>query len=113
MLDLHHRAIYHQHQALHQILEFAHVAWPGIFLQNLDHLGLEALQRDVIRAAVSSQEMIEEEWDVSRAVAQRRQDDRDYIDPVVKVFTEASGSNHLLQALVGGCDQAEIDLLRR
>src|SRR5882724_3397562 len=56
--------------------------------------------------------MFYQQRDVAGALTQRRQEDRDHIDAVIKIFAELPFPYQLFQVVVGRGDQAEVDLLR-
>jgi hypothetical protein len=58
VLDLDDRAVYHEHEALHEILQFAHIAGPAILFQNVHYLRIQSFQGYVVRAAVEAEEMV-------------------------------------------------------
>ena len=53
--------------------------------------------------------MIGQLRDIVLASAQRRHEDRDYIQPEIEVFPKATGSNLANQILVRGRDYADVD----
>ena len=54
------------------------------------------------------EEVIGEQQDVRLALAQRRHEDREHVQPVVEILAEFAGGNRFLQILVGGRDQADV-----
>ncbi len=55
--------------------------------------------------------MIEQDGYVSRPFPQRRQNDRDHVEPVIKILSEAARPDRLFQVLIGGGNQPEINFL--
>ena len=51
-----------------------------------------------------------QQLDVSRPVAQGRQRQREHIEPIKQVAPEVAASNHRLQVLVAGRDDAQVGL---
>src|SRR5436853_580329 len=49
-------------------------------------------------------------WSVRPPLAQRRQHDGDHVEPVVQVFAEPSLAHVALEVLVGGGDDADVDV---
>src|ERR1700679_2473568 len=98
------------HKALNQVLQFAHIAGPGMLFKHLHGVRCDALQRNIVGAAVNLQEMLAQQGDIARAVAQRRQLYWHHVDSVEEVLAEASRAHHLLQRFVGRADQAKVDL---
>ncbi|MDT4824412.1 hypothetical protein FQZ97_576590 [compost metagenome] len=57
-------------------------------------------------------ELVDQQRNVFHTLAQRRHLDGEYVEAVIEVFAEAAGLDHLLEVLVGGGDDAHIDVLR-
>ena len=55
---------------------------------------------------------LDEERDVVLPLPQRGQINRHNVYPVIQVFPELASLDHLLQIVIGGSDQAKIDLAR-
>ena len=53
-------------------------------------------------------EVVGQQQDVGLALAQRRHEDREHVQPVVEILAELAGGDRLLQILVGGGDQADV-----
>ncbi len=97
-------------EALNEVFEFADVAWPDVFFEDLEGLGGEVFEGKVVGATVDLEEVVAEDRDVSGAVTEGRKMDGDDVDAVVEVFAEAAGARHLFKVFVGGADEAEVDL---
>src|SRR5882724_7680499 len=54
--------------------------------------------------------MLNQQWDVFAAGAQRRKIEGDYVQAVIKVLAEAALFHGLLQVDIGGGEDADIDL---
>src|SRR5262249_39334838 len=76
-------------RALDRILELAHVARPRVAEQPLDRLGRES-QLAAELAARAGEEVLGEGRDVLAAIAERRQDHLDDVQPVEEVLAEAA-----------------------
>ena len=63
--------------------------------------------------AIDSQEMVHQQRQVAIAIAQGRNRNRHHVDAVIEVFAESALAHQILEILVGGADQAEIDFLAR
>src|SRR5690242_13686474 len=98
------------HGALHDVFEFADVARPGIVLQERGGGGSRAGERFLKFAVEVLQQFKGKGDDVFIALAERRDVERYDIEAVVEVFAEAALRDRLLQASVGGGDQADVDL---
>src|ERR1035441_2009613 len=53
--------------------------------------------------------MVQQQRNIPRPVAQRRQGDGYNVNAVIQVFAETPGSNHLLQVFMGGRDETAAD----
>src|SRR4029079_10169074 len=69
----------HQDGALDGMIQFAHVAWPGVLEQHLHGAGLEAGQPLAIALRMLPQEMLGEQRQVLAAIAKRGQPDLDRV----------------------------------
>ena len=54
------------------------------------------------------EEVVGQQQDVGLALAQRRHEDREHVQPVVEILAELAGGDRLLEILVGGGDQADV-----
>src|SRR5690606_10813871 len=64
----------------------------------------------VVLAAGLADERLDEQRDVLTALAERRQIDVQDVQPEIQVAAEPSDLDELTQRLVGGCDDAHVDL---
>ena len=71
-----------------------------------------AVERQAVGGAVAREEALREDRDVGRALAQRRQADRERVDAVVEILAEPRVADELIERPVGRRDQAEVDLDR-
>ncbi|MPM77976.1 hypothetical protein SDC9_124986 [bioreactor metagenome] len=96
------------HEALHKILEFAHVSGPFVSQELLNYT-----LREHLNARIFLTEMLQikkgKGKDVLLPFTQGRYLHRHHTDSVIQVGAEASVEHHLLQILVGGAQQAEIN----
>ena len=97
------------HRPLDVVLQFAHVARPGVILQRLHrgrrHVGHVA----VVLLVVDLQEMADQRGNVFAPLAQRRQIDRHHVQAIVEVFAEPPGLGLFQQVAVAGGDHAGVD----
>src|SRR5260370_23797930 len=97
------------HQAFDEIAQFTNIAGPGITHQNFHGgIGKFASLLAVFRAEFI-QEKSRDHRDVFLAIAQRRDEKRNDVEPVEEILAESSAGNFLLEILVGGRDNANID----
>ncbi len=81
-------ALGHDHRAIDAVLELADVARPRIGLDRLERIRREAAQRAAVLAAAALHDGLRDHDRVARALAQRRDADRDLADPVVEILAE-------------------------
>src|SRR5580704_16757262 len=97
--------------ALDQVLEFADVSWPMIFVQHGHEVEREGAGAAVVFAVVIFEEVVNERLDVATALAEWRHAQIDHVDAVVQILTEGSILNFDVQLAVGGADDADFDFL--
>src|SRR6266566_3190738 len=95
--------------ALDRVLQLAHVAGPAVDAQALHRLGGEALRRHLVLAAEALEEVLDQQRDVLRPGAQRRQREVHHVEAVVEVLPEAAGPHLALEVAVAGGDEAHVD----
>src|SRR6267378_7298172 len=96
-------------QALDQIAKLAYVSRPGMPQQNF-HSRLSQLARLLsISGAELVQEVFGQDGNVLFAVAQRRHEEGNYIQPIEKVLAESATRNFLLEVFVGGGQDAYVN----
>ena len=78
------------HRALDHVLELAHVARPVVVHQQVERFRRELEFGTRVLLAVLLEEVLHQQRDVVLALAQRRQLDRDDVQPVEQVLAEAS-----------------------
>src|SRR5205814_2092406 len=98
-------------EPLHEVLELADIAWPGVPLERLDPVGGET-ERSLLAAVVARQEVGREQRNVAAALSKGRNDERDDVEPVEQVTAERSVRDRRLQVLVRRRDEAEVDGFR-
>ena len=102
----------HHDRALDRVAQLAHVARPGIGVEGLPRLGVEALELLAVLLGELAQEGHGEQGDVVAPLAQGRHVDVDDVEPVVEVLAEGSLADLLLEVAVGRGDDAHVDLDR-
>ena len=97
------------HRALHDVLKLAHVARPLVGEQAPHRLGGDV--RDLLAGLTreAPQECLHQLGDVVRALAQRRQRDREHVQSVIEVLAELPARHHLGQVAVGGRHHPHVD----
>ena len=97
------------HQALHFVLELAHVARPVVGHQEFHRALREARHGAPHLARILLQEVPGQERDVVASLAQRRHADREDVESVVQVLTEAARFDLFLEVAVARRHDAHID----
>src|SRR6267154_4518787 len=96
------------HQALDQIAQLAHVAGPGMAQQTL-HRGVAELANFLsVSRAELVQQMPSKNGNIFLAITQRRDEERNDVEPVDQILTEGAAGDLLLEILVGGGQNANI-----
>src|SRR6185437_16941747 len=90
------------------IPELAKITRPGIIHEYLHDLGLETFDFLIQLLIRLREEEFGEERDVLFAVTEGRQYDREFVEPMEKVFPETSFPIGFLQILIGSDDDAYI-----
>ena len=97
---------------LDDALQFADVARPGVLLEKLHGLGRHAVHAAVEFAVHAAEEVVHQQGDVVDPLAERRNADRQHVEPVEQVLAEAAGGGQRFQVLVGGGDEADVGVDR-
>ncbi|MNZ11188.1 hypothetical protein D3C78_280510 [compost metagenome] len=100
----------HDRHALHQVGQLAHVARPVVVAQRHDRGGVEA-DGTALLVLHARDELVDQQRDVFHPLAQRRHLDGEDVEAVVEILAEAAGLDHLFEVLVGGGDDAHVDVL--
>src|SRR6267378_7138554 len=96
-------------QALHQIAKLANISRPRMPQQNF-HRRVSQLARLLsISGAELIQEVFGQNGYVLFAVAQRRHEEGNYVQPIEKVLAESATRNLLLEVLVGSGKDADVN----
>ena len=77
-------------RALHRVPEFPNVPRPRVSDQSFPRFFAEANGFALKLGAVKRQERIGESQQISCAFAQRRDSDRNHVEPIVEIFPEAA-----------------------
>ena len=95
-----------------RVLQFAHIAAPGIGEQDLARLGRDRPQRHAVDLGVFLGEMVGQRQDVARPLAQGRQAQMHDVQAVEQVFAERTLAHRIAEIAVRGRDDPQIDLDR-
>ncbi len=99
------------HGPLHHVVEFAHIARPGVGQQNALGFWREG-GRGQARLGMSAQHLVGQGKDVFGPLAQCRNGEPEGADSEVKVFAELTGEHRLLQVFVGRSNEPEVEVDR-
>ena len=104
-----HLARHHDHQPLDDVPQLPHVARPRVVRQDAaaHHRRASSSRRPYSRAN-SRMKCSRQQRDVLLAIAQRRHEDRDDVEPEVQVLPEPAGLDLAGQVLVGGGEHARV-----
>ena len=97
------------HDALDDVLEFAHVAGPVVLARACEGFFADLHARAAVLAAKLGEEFAGEERNILLALAERRHKKRDNIEAVEEVFAEVALGDLFFEILVGGGDEAHVD----
>ena len=100
---------HHDHQPLDDVAQLADVTRPGIALQDGQGRGLERLDPAPVLARELRHEVVGQQTDVVRTVAQRGHEDRNDVQPEVEILAKAAAANFRLKVLVGRAQHAHVD----
>ena len=98
------------HQPLDQILQLAHISRPGMFFKGSKRIGCHLLDRYSVSQAMNFEEVVAEQGKIALSLPERRQLNRDHMNPVEEILAKLPRPDHLFERLVGGANQSEIDL---
>src|SRR5207302_464496 len=109
--NLQHRAGRQNHRALDQVLQLADIPRPCASGQGVHGFRRDRLDRLVHPPGEMLDEMAHEQWNVFRALAQRRHLDGKNIQPVVEVAAKLLLGHHTFQVAMGRSYQPNVDSL--
>src|SRR5437899_4192550 len=96
------------YQSFDHVLQLAHIPWPMIMGEERQRLCCNALHLASKGFVVLYEEVIDEEWDIFTAVAQRWHMHWDHIETIKQVITEQAVGRHLLEILIRSSDNPHI-----
>src|SRR6266852_4708848 len=96
-------------QALDEVAQLANVSGPRMPQQNLRGGIAELAGSLAVRGAELVQEMLGQDGDILFAVAQRRHEEGNYVQPVEEVLAEGAARDLLFEILVCGGEHANVD----
>src|SRR5579862_18793 len=95
---------------LDYILQFSNVARPGVGQQRPQGFRTDSAHRAIVLFGVFLQKEIDQQRNIFSALAEGREFDGDYVQPIKKIFAEATIAYSLAQVYVGGGDDAHVHL---
>src|SRR5262245_4110368 len=100
------------HGALDHVLQLADVSRPRMVTERLPRLGRDHIDATIHAASKLADEVIDESIDVLRPLTERRYRDREDVQAVVQIVTEAAPFHHPCDVPVRGGDQTDVDVDR-
>src|SRR6266850_1600816 len=98
----------HNHQPLHQVSQFAHIPRPWKAQQDFHRRIAEFPRFLSVSGTEFTQEIPCQRGDIFLAIAQRRHEKGNYVEPVEKVLAKSAARNFLLEILVRRGDDAHV-----
>ncbi|CCJ84281.1 hypothetical protein BN133_658 [Cronobacter dublinensis 582] len=108
--ELQHIAARQQHRALNHVFQLAHVALPFHFAQRVQRFSGNAVDAASQAAGDFKRKRLHQQRNVFRALAQRRQMDREHVQTVIEIASELAVRHHLAQIAVSGGDKPHVGL---
>src|SRR5262245_41981162 len=102
-------AITHDHRAFDDVLELAHISWPGIGTQVIERPPVDTADRLARLTSVAIDEVSDQQLNIVGAVAKRRYSDGKHVQPIEEIAAKRAGLNRGLQVAVRGGDDAHVD----
>ncbi len=109
MMSGDHAIVAEQDGVLDAVFQLAHVPGPVVGDHHVDGRRADPMNRLVHLLGVLLDKVIGQQQDVVAALAQRGKPDREHVDPVVQILTEAAVLDGRLQIAIGGRDDPDID----
>src|SRR4051794_7223535 len=109
-LDRETAAAGHDERAIDHVAQLADVARPLVLLQRFDEVRFDRLHLLLFRLVQLLQEEVREERDVFETLAQRRDLDREDIQPVVEILAHLAVDDRLLRIAIRRGDDARFDV---
>jgi hypothetical protein len=103
------RSIREKEQPFDHVAELADIAGPGVALQLFDCLGLEGLDLPAVLIGHLSGEMRDQRGNVLGALAERRQQQGEDVDPMIEILPERAFLDELIEVAMSGHDDADVD----
>src|ERR1700722_14861062 len=106
-----HRVRRKDHSAFNKVLQFADVTRPAISYERIHSLRRDRVDSPVHAPRVEFCEMPDQLRNVFRALPQRGNNDRKYLQPIVEVFAKRGLLYHCGQITMSGRDEADVHLV--
>ncbi len=98
------------HGPIKTVAQLAHVAGPAIGGQVIGHVAGKARTRALQLAGKAGDKLLGQRHDVRLALAQGRQTQTQHVEAIVEIFPKLAFMHQIQQLLLGGADEAHIDL---
>lgn len=109
MMDIQRVPVHQDDGPLHRVAQLPHVAGPRVAHQRGECFRREDGNRLVVARCAFEQEGLHQFGNVFRSLPQRRNLQRDDVEPVVQVGPKPAGGHLLIKAAVGGGDDARFE----
>src|SRR6516165_5805962 len=103
-------AIRENRGALERVVEFAHIAWPGVREQRFPRVLGQTGRRTPERLADVPQERFAKRQDIARPLAERCDADVEHLEPIKEVLAEIASLDRLSKVAVRRGDHADVRL---
>ena len=97
------------HHSLHRVLQFPHVAGPGVPVEQREHLGGEAKIGTLVALGELGEKVLRQERNVVPPFSKRRNRDLNDRKPIKQIAPKRSFGDHLLEIAVRRRDDPDID----
>src|ERR1700688_2831558 len=94
----------HDYRSFDDVLQFAYVSGPGVRLEQLQGLLIDAPDVLARFAPIAIDEVFNEQGNIRPSCPQRRHLERKYVKPIIQVLAEGAAGNGRLQIAIRGSD---------
>ena len=98
----------HDHGALENIAQFAHVARPGVAVKKLAHFGIDAANLPAVLGIEIAQNVLDQQGEIFLAIAQGRQMNVKHVQAEIEILPKLAVRNSLLGIFIGGREHAHV-----
>ncbi len=99
----------HDHDTLDYIAQLAYIAWPRVAHEGVDRIVGDFFRVPAVLRRELLQEMPCQQWNILRALAQRRHRKRDHVQAIEEVLAEVPLGNFIFEIVIGSSNHARVD----